>query len=359
MNKKTLVIFTTDQGHKSISDTLAKVLSPYYEVKIFSDDNFMFAYYIYLYRFFPFATKLPFLFFKNSFLRSLAGAFLDIQYRGKIKRFLEQHQPDIVINAFWMFRPSLDLLLKNSPIQYLTIVTDPWSVHPFVASLVCQNNLAFDEKTVQNIKQLVPEATVTPVGWFVRDAFEESFDKKLTRKNLSFDLEKLTLLFTTGSEGTELIFPIVSSLVKTRLPVQIIVACGTNKHLLKRINDLKKTIKTHIDLHAIPFTKELHLYMRAADLVIGKAGPNSVFEAVACNAPFFATTHIAGQEDGNLDIIRELKIGYVEEDPNKATKLLHQIIENPNELNKFSANLKVLANYNRQAKTRLKMLLDL
>lgn len=356
--KKTVAIFTTDQGHKSISDTIAKVLEPFFEVKTFSDDNFMFAYYIYLYRFFPSTTKLPFLFFKKPLLRKIAAASLDLQYAQKIKKFLDLHQPDIVINVFWMFRPSLDRILKNTTIKYLTIVTDPWSVHPFVASSVSENNLAFDERTVQNIKSLVPDAYTTPIGWFVRDAFEQPFSKESVRKKLKLEAEKLTFLFTTGSEGTEIIYPIIANLVKTHLPVQIIVACGNNQHLLERINKLKKGIKTNIHLHAIPFTKELHLYMQASDLVIGKAGPNSVFEAVACLTPFFATTHIAGQEDGNLDIIRELKLGYVEEDSVKAAKLLHQIIENPKQLENFKENLNVLSDYNKQAKTKLKVLLD-
>lgn len=357
--KKTVVIFTTDQGHKSISDTIAKTLEPFFNVHIFSDDNFMFAYYIYIYRFFPNSTKLPFLFFKQPILRKFAAVYLDLQYRRKIKKFLELHQPDIVINAFWMFRPSLDVLLKNSHIRYLTVVTDPWTVHPFVASTVSESNLAFDEQTANSIKALVPEAPIDPIGWFVRDAFEQPFIKNEVRKHLSLDQDKLTLLFTTGSEGTEKIVPIVTDLLTTNLPVQIIVACGNNHHLLEKINNLQNKIKKDTLLHAIPFTKELHLYMQAADLVIGKAGPNSVFEAVACHTPFFAVTHIAGQEDGNLDIIRELKLGYVEEDPAKAAKLLHQIIEEPEQLKKFTNNLKTLAAYNKQAKEKIKKLLKI
>lgn len=355
--KKTLAIFTTDQGHKSISDTLAKVLDPYFNVKIFSDDNFMFAYYIYLYRFFPSTTILPFLFFKRPLLRTIAATFLDLQYRHKITSFLKEHQPDVVINAFWMFRPSLDAVLKKTAVKYLTIVTDPWTVHPFVASTVSECNLAFDERTALTIKSLVPKATVKPIGWLVRDAFEKPYQKNVVREELNLEKNKLTFLFTTGSEGTEIIYPIISDLVKTHLPVQIIVACGTNQHLLDRINELKKTIKTHIHLYAIPFTTKLHLYMQASDLVIGKAGPNSIFEAVACHVPFFATTHIAGQEDGNLDIVRELNLGYVEENSLNATKLLHQIIEQPQQLKKFDQSLKVLAEYNHQAKDKLKKIL--
>lgn len=355
--QKTLAIFTTDQGHKSISDTIAATLKPGFNVQIYSDDNFMFAGYIYVYRFFPSITRLPFLFFKNPVLRQVAATWLDWQYRTKIKNLLAKHQPDVVINAFWMFRPSLDALLKNTSTQYLTVVTDPWSVHPFVASTVSQTNLAFDDKTARAIKKIVPQAQVDSIGWFVRDNFEQPFVKTKVRAELGLAEKKLTLLFTTGSEGTESIFPVVSDLMQTKLPVQIIVACGNNQHLLERFTQLKNTAPTYIDLHAIPFTTQLHLYMQAADLVIGKAGPNSVFEAVACQTPFFASTHIAGQEDGNLEIIRQLKLGYVEEDPIKAAQLLHQIISQPDQLRAFQPQLEALAEYNRQAKIKLRKLL--
>lgn len=296
-------------------------------------------------------------FFKQPLLRKIAAIYFDLQYHGKIKKFLDLHQPDVVINVFWMFRPSLDILLKDSHVRYLTIVTDPWSVHPFVASTVTESNLAFDEQTAISIKSLVPDAPVNPIGWFVRDAFEKPFNKKTVRDHLKLSQDKLSLLFTTGSEGTEKIVPIVTDLITTNFPVQIIVACGNNKHLLETINDLKKNLKENITLHAIPFTNELHFYMQAADLVIGKAGPNSVFESVACHTPFFAVTHIAGQEDGNLDIIRELKLGYVEENPVKAAKLLHQIIEKPEQLKQFINSLKNLATYNEQAKEKIKKIL--
>lgn len=357
--KPKLAIFTTSQGHKSISETLIKTLESDFEIQVFSHDNFMFKYYIFLYRFFPSVTKTPFLIFQHPILRWLTSVFLDVQYRWSINRFLQRHQPSVVINVFWMFRPSLDALLKNSSIQYLTMVTDPWSVHPFVTSKVSSTNLAFDQRTAQAIYRDIKGATVTPIGWLVRDQFEARYDRVAVRRHLQLEPHTLTYLFTTGSEGTEKIFPIVSDLVLTPRPVQIVVACGNNTHLLHRINQLKKHLKSHIYLHAIPFTTQLHLYMQAADLVIGKAGPNSIFEAVACHTPFFATTHMAGQEDGNLDMIRELQLGYVEENGALASQLLMKIISQPQQLDQFAPHLKTLATYNRGAKARLRKILGL
>jgi UDP-N-acetylglucosamine:LPS N-acetylglucosamine transferase len=47
--------------------------------------------------------------------------------------------------------------------------------------------------------------------------------------------------------------------------------------------------------------------LSASDIVFGKAGPNFLFNVVACKKPFVAITHVGGQEDGNLDIIRKKK----------------------------------------------------
>lgn len=353
-NKKPVVsILTTDQGHKSLSDTIAKTLGNDYEVHTFSDDNFMFAYYIFIYRFFPKSTKLPFLMFQNPLLRLISSISLDLQYRGKIKKFLRETKPDIVINVFWMFRPSLDAELKNTKIKYLNIITDPWTVHPFVASKIAHDNLAFDKHTVSVIEDQLEKVNLSPIGWFVRDAFEETFVKKEVREKLKLKRDELTILFTTGSEGTEQVLPILSEVISSPKNVQIVVACGKNENLREKVLNLNKKAPGNISIHAIPFTTQLHKYMQAADLVIGKAGPNSVFEAIATHTPFFATTHIAGQEDGNLDIIKHFKVGYVEENTDKASKLLLKIINDPKQLNQFEDNLKKLAEYNRGSKKYL------
>ena len=47
----------------------------------------------------------------------------------------------------------------------------------------------------------------------------------------------------------------------------------------------------------------------ASDIVFGKAGPNFLFDSVACQKPFVSMTHIGGQEDGNVELIKKKKLG--------------------------------------------------
>ena len=112
-------------------------------------------------------------------------------------------------------------------------------------------------------------------------------------------------------------------------------------HDLKNGNDVKFVIKG--------YTENTHKYLQASDLVIGKAGPNLLFETVATQTPFFAISHIAGQEDGNLDIIKKYKLGFVEENPVKAIKLTRKIIRNPKILKRFQKPLQRLSEYNNKS----------
>jgi UDP-N-acetylglucosamine:LPS N-acetylglucosamine transferase len=90
--------------------------------------------------------------------------------------------------------------------------------------------------------------------------------------------------------------------------------------------------------------------MQAADIIVGKAGPNTLFESVATYKPFLAITHISGQEDGNLDIIREKKLGWVEENPLKASRKLHELINNLPLLTSLQPDILKMANHNLAAK---------
>ena len=92
--------------------------------------------------------------------------------------------------------------------------------------------------------------------------------------------------------------------------------------------------------------------------VRAKAGPNSLFESVATKTPYFAISHISGQEDGNLDIIKDYKLGFVEERSAKAVKLLKQTCNNPETLKQFDKSLETLAKYNKNSGKRLIELIE-
>lgn len=84
-------------------------------------------------------------------------------------------------------------------------------------------------------------------------------------------------------------------------------------------------------LRVLPFTREIAPFMAASDVIMGKAGPNVLFEALALERPFIATTYFPGQEKGNLQFMQRHDIGRVALNLEEQLELLQALkaIQNP------------------------------
>lgn len=366
MKKKTVTIFTGPQGHYSIAKAIEQTLENKYQVKIFYQRDILFSFYIPLYQLIPQATRLPFFLSQKILAQNKRTVKLTLdafrfKYSKLIEDFISLHQPDCYISTYFMFNSSLERFQHITAKPFINIMTDPRTIHRLLISDKAKANLAFDQQTVKDIKKMSSEVEASNYGWFVRDEFDQEYDQNKVRQQLNLDPDQFTILIASGSDGTNMVLKILPTLM-SRQPIQVIVACGNNKTLFQAVTSLQQFINSRKNYKAqilpIGFTKEMHQYMQAADLVVGKAGPNTLFETVATHTPFFAITHIAGQEDGNLDIIRKQKLGFVEENPLKASHLLNQIIEKPQMLNKFSKGIAKMADKNKQAKVKLLQLME-
>jgi processive 1,2-diacylglycerol beta-glucosyltransferase len=349
-----VLIFSAIEGHAS----LAQALESFFKdkkipVKDYCHEEPLLTFYRPFYRFAPSLMRYYYRLQSKKFFKKLFFKFTLLTRFKPTTKNLEAVKPDVAITTNWSFNQVLAKLKTKNKFTFVNLITDPRTFFQINVSDGADITCTFDDYQTREIKKAHPKLNVVQTGWFVKPEFEEKHDSKKTRKKLGLE-DKLTLLFTTGWEGTEVVFKSIEAIAKLNRPLQIIVACGTNKNLLNRAKKLEESSKSsQTNIIPLPFTKELHLYMHSADLVIGKAGPNAVFETAATLTPFFATTHISGQEDGNLDIIEEYKLGFVEENPKKAFIKLVNIIENPKQLTAFQPHLKKMAQYNKKSKERL------
>jgi UDP-N-acetylglucosamine:LPS N-acetylglucosamine transferase len=243
----------------------------------------------------------------------------------------------------------LEKIQKKFPFKFINVIPNP---RTFFRQDVCEAQVTcvFDEQTKKDVEKFPHSSEIICTGWFVRPQFEETYNKQSVRKELGLDPKLLTFLFVAGSEGTESILQPLDK-IREISEIQIGIACGSNLNLLNKVQSIAEKSGAHI--HAIPFSKEIHKYMQAADLVIGKAGPNMIFESIATHIPFFATTHISGLEDGNLNIIEKYKVGFVQENAEKAALEIKNIVEHPELLEPLIPNVKELAEYNKQQRKQL------
>lgn len=355
--QKTIGIFSTKQGHQSISEAIKekieKEAGERYQVHIFYSKLVFESIYDSLYRLAPSIIKLPYdlsakAIEKDAELSKLIfNLFLQHNFKASLE-FVKKKEIDLAINCYFPFVPSLEKIQNKFNIPFINIITDPRTVHPWQISKEAQVNLFFEEK---NLKKYQKQCHAEASAWFVAERFEKDYQKTQIKEKLKIK-EKLSFLINSGSDGSAAVLKILPALINCPKPLRVFVACGNNQALYNNVLGIKKSLKVFSQSQAIitplAFTENMHLYMQAVDLVIGKAGPNTLFESVATLTPFFAITHIA-QEEGNLEIIQEYQLGYVEEKVKAANKKILDIINQPQQLEKFQKHLLNLKAYNQQS----------
>ena len=353
--KPTTSIFTTTEGHLSIAQAVQQALNQDCTTHLNLIHAKEFSFYTPFYLFFPSLFKIPFKLINFPTIQKIICSYSKISYQKIISHLLKFQKPQAVISCYYMHNHLLQKYRTTNKFFFFNTIANPRTFSTFELSPQAYN-LVFDTNAFQTClsRGISPEKIIIS-GWFVRDQFEKKYNQKKVRQQLKLNPNILTLLVVAGSEGTNSILKNFPAFVNNEKPTQVIFACGKNKTLYSIIKTLSKTVKTanpknKIKIIPLSFTKNIHLYLQAADLVIGKAGPNLLFESVATHTPFLATTHVSGQEDGNLDIIKEYNLGYVEENITRSVKLIKHIIDQPKILKQFQPSLKKMAIYNHNSK---------
>jgi hypothetical protein len=354
---KRISLFTTKYGHQSIADTIKEHLDKKgYQVTLNLDTSKTLHLYTPFYLFFPQLFKVPYKLGEYDQAQSLIRKISRRSYLSTVELQIQTQQPDIVISTWYLQNPVLELLQPQYHYRFINIVSDPRTFHSFIPSKAAINFL-FDDVAVERCQKLgIPPEQTIKSGWFVRPQYYQSYQPGKVKRSLAIDPQDVTFLVAAGSEGTNLILKILPAFLTANKPLTVFFACGHNRRLaslIKHTQRLNRFSNPQVKLIPLGYTNQLHRYIQAADLVIGKAGPNLLFETVAALTPFHAITHITGQEDGNLDLINQYQLGFVEENIVRANQLIQAIIENPNLLNQFQPSLAKLANFNRQAATVL------
>jgi 1,2-diacylglycerol 3-beta-galactosyltransferase len=79
-------------------------------------------------------------------------------------------------------------------------------------------------------------------------------------------------------------------------------------------------------------------FMRAADIIVTKAGPGTIAEALVAGLPIILYAKLPGQEDGNVDYVLSEQVGVWAPEPREVIQTLRLWISQPQEMEKVSEN---------------------
>lgn len=218
----------------------------------------------------------------------------------KFESCVRDYQPDVIVCSH-VFAVALlesmdDSLLEG--IRIFGIVTD-YTVHPmWEDSYIDYYVLASELLTLQMVKKKLPKDRILPLGIPIDEKFSVKTDEKEAKKILGIP-DKPTILIMSGSMGFGNVIQHIINLDSLDMDFQMIVVCGNNKRMKKRVESLE-TVKNKF---VYGFVDNVDVMMDASECIVTKPGGLTVSEALAKNIPMILINPIPGQEDRNLEFL--------------------------------------------------------
>lgn len=118
---------------------------------------------------------------------------------------------------------------------------------------------------------------------------------------------------------------VVRALMRQRPEAHVVVITGKNLSLYQEL----KTSDLPAPIQVEGFVSNMEVWMRAADILVTKAGPNTLAEAFLAGLPIVLYAALPGQEEGNVDHVIENGAGIWAPLPRMAANAVMQLLEDP------------------------------
>lgn len=272
--------------------------------------------------------------------------FCEPLYRERLRDVFQQYQPDAIVSVHPLLnhaalRARADAGMTDVPI--VTVVTDLGRVHE--GWLLPEADLTVvpaREVYARAIERGVPAERLKLIGHPIHPRFEDvSATKAEVRKKLGLPLDATVALLMAGGEGGGKLLPTTLGLAKAGLDFHLVVVTGRNAALKQKLEELAPALATPMTV--LGFRNDVPELMRAADLLVTKAGPGTIAEASVAEVPVVVYDYVPGQERGNLDYVRTNGIGVVALTTSQVVSSVSRIVHNQERLANMRAQQTAVA----------------
>jgi 1,2-diacylglycerol 3-beta-galactosyltransferase len=248
----------------------------------------------------------------------------------RLTGLLRAAKPDIVVSTHpWANHiPAWLIQRLDSSVPLVTVITDPINIHHWWLYPEVDLCLVPTDQARQKALQagLAP-AKVRVVGMPVSLGFtDDAPNKAALRKKLGLAADRVTILVVGGGDGMGNVFPVARTAAQSGLDIQLVIVAGRNDGLKTRLETTSWQVPTHV----LGFVNNMHELMHSADLLVTKAGPSTITEALSCGLPMLITGALRGQEEGNAEWVAETGAAILTQTPQELVAALHELARNGN-----------------------------
>jgi 1,2-diacylglycerol 3-beta-galactosyltransferase len=248
-----------------------------------------------------------------------------------MRSVLKNTAPDVVVctHPFYMAPMNAYITLRSLTTPYLTAITDLTHIHRLWFNRGADLCLVPTEEAYQQARFVrFPANRLEVTGIPVNPAFvKETRSKEELRAELGWAPGIPTAL-VVGSRRVRNLMGVLHILNHSGLPLQLVLVAGGDDELYAQL----KATEWHTIAHVYNFVTTMPQFMRAADLVISKAGGLVVTESLACGLPLLLIDVTPGQEEGNASYVIARGASERAADPAQALETLYHWLDRDRQL---------------------------
>ncbi len=250
--------------------------------------------------------------------------------RRAARRVAREHRPDLVVSFHPLaIAPVIKALGPHRP-PFITVVTDLVSAHalwyhrrvdlclvPTEAARLRALQCGLRPEQVRVVGLPVSSRCSAPIG-----------DSKALRAALGWPEDRPVVLLVSGAEGMGPVFDVARAIASPGGNFALAIVAGRNERLRQRLQAVAWEVPTFL----YGFERRLPDMMRAATLLVTKAGPGTIAEALNAGLPMVLFSRLPGQEEGNVDYVVEQGVGVWAPGASLAAQAVHRWLSRPQQI---------------------------
>jgi 1,2-diacylglycerol 3-beta-galactosyltransferase len=254
-------------------------------------------------------------------LQSLAWPVLRSTFHG----LRQTPSPDVVVTTHPLLTAPLRRAFPNTPL--MVVVTDLETGHVSwydrrADVMVVPTATARARAIANGVAPAVTELLGLPVSPSLLSAHEPLGS---LREQLGWRTDRPTVLLVGGGDGVGPLETLTAAIDQADLGCDVAVVTGRNAALAERLRATDWRGRVHV----YGYVNNLGALMRAAAILVTKAGPGTISEACVAGCPMVLYGAIPGQETGNIRFVAQGGAGVWAPSTREVVKALHAWLTSP------------------------------
>jgi 1,2-diacylglycerol 3-beta-galactosyltransferase len=263
-----------------------------------------------------------------------------------MRDIVRTYRPDVILTTYPLYQSPLRAVITIFKLQIpiLVAVTDLATVH----RLWFSNSVDLSMVPTEIVRDLALGYGLSPDQVLVTgipvnpEVVREQRSPQEIRRELGWQ-QDITTVLAVGSRRVDRLVDTLHILNHFGKPLQLIVAAGKDQKLYNELNSMT----WHMPIKLYDYVHNVPLFMKAADLIVCKAGGLVVTESLACGKPLLLIEAIPGQETGNAEYVVNNGAGELARDQIEVLETMAHWTMNDNQiLNMRAENARALGRPN-------------